>query len=45
LVEGEKDGKEYQSLNYTGLIGVLVKEIQELKKRFSNMEEIIKKIQ
>ena len=31
LVSGEKDGKEMQSVNYTGLIGVLIKEIQELK--------------
>jgi hypothetical protein len=32
LVNGEKDGKETQSLNYIGLIGILTKEIQELKK-------------
>ena len=32
LVNGEKDGKEIQSLNYIGLIGILTKEIQELKK-------------
>ena len=32
LVEGEKDGEKMQSLNYTGLIAVLVKEVQELKK-------------
>ena len=31
LVSGKKDGKEMQSVNYTGLIGVLIKEIQELK--------------
>jgi hypothetical protein len=31
LVTGEKDGKEYQSLDYIGLIGILVKEIKELK--------------
>ena len=28
---GEKDGPEKQSMNYTGLIGIAVKEIQELK--------------
>ena len=33
LVVGEKDGDEYQSVHYDGLIGVLVKEIQDLKKR------------
>ena len=38
LVSGEKDGEEMQSLNYIGLIGVLVKEIQELKKRVSILE-------
>jgi len=38
LVSGEKDGEQMQSLNYIGLIGVLVKEIQELKKRVSILE-------
>ena len=38
LVSGEKDGEEMQSLNYIGLIGVLVKEIQELKKRVHILE-------
>jgi hypothetical protein len=32
LVTGEKDGIEYQTLNYNGLIGILTKEIQHLKK-------------
>ena len=32
LVEGEKDGKDYQKVNYFGLIAILVKEIQMLKK-------------
>lgn len=36
LVDGEKDGENYQSLNYIGLIGILTKEIQSLKK--SNTE-------
>ena len=31
LVSGEKDGTEKQSVNYIGLIALLVKEIQELK--------------
>ena len=39
LVSGEKDGPETQALNYQGLIGVLVKEIQELKKRVLFLEE------
>jgi hypothetical protein len=32
LVEGNKDGPNTQSVNYNGLIAVLIKEIQELKK-------------
>ena len=39
LVTGEKDGSEYQSVNYTGLIGILVNEIQILKKEI----QILKK--
>ena len=39
LVTGEKDGKENQTINYIGLIGVLIKEIQDLKKRVSILEE------
>ena len=31
LVTGEKDGQDIQTLNYIGLIGVLVQEIQQLK--------------
>lgn len=38
LVEGIKDGPNMQSLNYIGLIGVLTKEIQELKKRVEKLE-------
>ena len=32
LVEGEKDGKQIQSLNYNGFIALLVKEVKDLKK-------------
>jgi hypothetical protein len=32
LVTGEKDGKEMQSINYSGFIALLTKEIQDLKK-------------
>ena len=39
LVTGEKDGIETQTINYIGLIGVLIKEIQDLKKRVSILEE------
>ena len=31
LVTGTKDGDELQSINYIGLISLLVKEIQDLK--------------
>ena len=33
LVSGEKDGPQNQAINYTGLIPLLVKEIQDLKKQ------------
>ena len=35
LVSGEKDGSHYQSLNYIGMIGLLVKEIKALKRMVS----------
>ena len=41
LVTGEKDGPDTQSINYTGLIGLLVKEVQDLKKRVSELENEI----
>ena len=41
LVEGGKDGEQTQTVNYNGLIGVLIKEIQELKKRVKELENKI----
>jgi hypothetical protein len=38
LVNGEKDGKTNQTLNYNGLIGLLVKEIQDLKQQVNNLK-------
>ena len=38
LVNGEKDGPTMQSVNYNGLIGVLIHEIKQLKKRVSDLE-------
>jgi hypothetical protein len=38
LVNGEKDAEQMQSLNYIGLIGILTKEIQELKRRLAETE-------
>jgi hypothetical protein len=39
LVTGEKDGENLQSVNYTGLIAILIKEIQDLKERVKKLEE------
>ena len=39
LVNGEKDGEEFQSVNYIGLIPILIKEIQVLKERVKILEE------
>ena len=44
LVSGEKDGETYQSINYTGLIGILINEIQELKKEVNLLKEKMEKI-
>ena len=38
LVSGEKDGEQNQSINYTGFIGLLIHEIQQLKRRVSDLE-------
>jgi hypothetical protein len=38
FVEGEKDGSNIQTVNYCGFIGLLIKEIQELKKRIKLLE-------
>ena len=38
LVNGEKDGPHNQSLNYNGFIGILTKEIKELKKKVFEQE-------
>ena len=39
LVIGEKDGAYYQSVNYTGLIPILIKEIKELKNEVKILKE------
>ena len=41
LVTGEKDGEHFQSVNYIGIIGILIKEIQELKKDVKILKENI----
>jgi hypothetical protein len=41
LVSGEKDGATYQSVNYMGLIPILIHEIQSLKKEMKQMKDEI----
>jgi hypothetical protein len=38
LVNGEKDGEIIQSVNYNGFIGLLVRELQVLKKKVAQLE-------
>jgi cytoskeletal protein CcmA (bactofilin family) len=45
LVDKIKDGDQLQSVNYIGLIGVLIKEIQSLKKEVSIMNLQIAQLQ
>jgi len=45
LVEGEKDGSDYQSVNYTGIIAILVKEIQLLKQENIDIRQELRKMQ
>ena len=39
LVNGEKDADQYQSINYIGIIGILVKEIKDLKGQVKTLDE------
>ena len=39
LVNGDKDGENFQSVNYTSLIALLIKEIKELKQRVKVLED------
>jgi hypothetical protein len=43
LVSGEKDGPTNQSVNYIGLIALLTKEIQDLKKEIREIKQTINK--
>ena len=38
LVSGEKDGEQIQTVNYMSIISILIKEMQELKKRVLDLE-------
>ena len=44
LVTGIKDGNDLQSVNYIGLIGLLIKEIQNLKNELNDVKYIIKQL-
>ena len=44
LVNGIKDGDNYQSVNYTGMIGLLIKEVQELKKTVVHLQNQINQL-
>jgi hypothetical protein len=35
LVEGEKDGTKMQSINYNGLLAILINEVQQLKRKIA----------
>jgi Chaperone of endosialidase len=43
LVDGEKDGENNQTLNYIGIIGILTKEIQDLKRENKKILERLEK--
>jgi hypothetical protein len=42
LVNGEKDTSSYQTVNYNGIIGILIKEVQDLKKELKIIKEKFK---
>jgi hypothetical protein len=39
LVNGEKDGPDTQSINYIGLIPILINEMKNMKKEMKNLKE------
>ena len=41
LVDGTKDGPEMQSINYNGIIAVLIKEIQTLRTKINKLKSEI----
>jgi hypothetical protein len=44
LVEGEKDGDKTQTVNYMALVGLLIKEVQELKKDLTLVKNELKSV-
>ena len=45
LVQGEKDGNVTQSLNYNGLIGILTKELKDLKATVKDLQTTVQDLQ
>ena len=41
LVTGEKDGDQMQSVNYTGVLAILINEVQRLKRSIDDAEAAI----
>jgi hypothetical protein len=39
LVEGEKDGEDLQSINYNGIVSLLIKEVKDLKNQIRRLEK------
>ena len=44
LVNGVKDGANHQSINYTSLIALLIKEMQEMKRKNARNERKNKRL-
>ena len=44
LVKGDKDGETLQTVNYVGLIPILIKEIQDLRNELEELKNEVKKI-
>jgi G:T-mismatch repair DNA endonuclease (very short patch repair protein) len=44
-VNGEKDAKDMQTLNYSGFIAILVKEVQDLKKENTDLKSRLEAIE
>ena len=44
LVTGEKDGKDNQTVNYTGFIGILIHEVKQLKEQIKQMQSEIERL-
>lgn len=39
LVKGDKDAEEHQTVNYIGLLSILIKEVQELKHKLKALTD------